>query len=159
MAIRLKFIADPRELSEEQSHTIRVLQEQTFGHVYSPMDKMKDDYWWMAYDGKKPIGFCSLGLYLDRGAAFLSLSGVIPGYRGKGLQRRMIRAREKVAKTLEGIERIVSYASYDNIHSANNLIRCGYLLYTPEYEWGVKNAYYFQKWIKKGTPASSPDTA
>lgn len=159
MAIRLKLVANPGELSEETAHTIRVLQEQTFGHVYSPIGKMDDQYWWIAYDGKKPIGFCSMGLFSDRQAAFLSLSGVIPGYRGRGLQRRMIKAREKVARTLEGIDRIVSYASYDNIFSANNLIRTGYLLYAPEYLWGVKHAYYFQKWIKKESPASLPHTA
>lgn len=145
---RIKFVADPGELSADDAQTIRVLQEQVFGEVYTSIKDMPDAYWWLAVEGRKPIGFCSMTPYKELGCMFLSLAGVVPGFRGHGLQRRMIRAREKKGKTVEWVKRFVSYTSNDNIWSANNLIRCGYLLYTPPHEWGIKDAYYFQKKIK-----------
>jgi RimJ/RimL family protein N-acetyltransferase len=148
--MRIKFLAEVGQLTEEDAHTVRVLQQQVFGEVYTRIADMAEACWWVALDGTKPIGFCSLTPWKDHGSLFLSLAGVISGYRGHGLQRRMIRQRER--KALGGrfpwVERIVSYTSPDNVWSANNLIHCGYRLYAPAYEWGVENAIYFRKVIK-----------
>lgn len=149
--MRIKFVAEVGELTEEDAHTIRVLQQQVFGDVYTAMKDMSEACWWLALDGRIPVGFCSLTPMEDHGSLFLSLSGVLDGpYRGRGLQRRMIRQRERkgVGGRFPWAERFVSYVSPDNIWSANNLIQCGYRLYAPSYEWGVENAIYFRKVIK-----------
>ena len=101
-------------------------------------------YWWFAFDPDDiPVGYASL-TYFPTGVAFLSRSGVLPKARGFGLQRRLVFAREREARRA-GVERMVTYTSSANIHSSNNMIRCNYRLYTPEYEWGLKRALYWEK--------------
>lgn len=116
-----------------------------YGEDLYPKD---GSHWWLAYDNYEPIGFAGITIYdyIKRPAVFLCRSGVIKNYRGLGLQKRLIRVREKAIKSL-GYNRIITYTSYDNIISANNLIKCGYFLYTPDNEWGIKNGLYFEKYV------------
>ena len=103
-------------------------------------------YWWIAYDNKTPAGFAGLTYYKVSQCAFLCRCGVLSQYRGLGLQKRFIRARERQVAKGE-YRRIITYVAPYNIHSANNLIICGYKLYVPPYYWGVNNALYFEKII------------
>jgi GNAT superfamily N-acetyltransferase len=101
-------------------------------------------YWWIAYDGEEPAAFC--GLYHSRsvpGAGYLARAGVLPEYRGHGLQRRLIRVRERKARKL-GMKTLVS-DTFNNPQSSNNLIACGYRMYDPENPWGISGTCY---WIK-----------
>ena len=108
-------------------------------------------FWWFAVDEDEvPVGYAGL-TYFPTGVAFLSRSGVLPGSRGHGLQRRLVAAREREARKA-GVERMVTYTSVYNIHSSNNLIKCGYTLYTPAYEWGLKGACYWEKNLASATP-------
>lgn len=101
-------------------------------------------YWWMAFDEDQvPAGYASV-TYYPNGAAFLSRVGVLPGHRGHGLQKRFIRAREHAAKA-EGLSRAITYTARHNIHSSNNMIRCGYNLYLPPYEYGTAGCLYWEK--------------
>lgn len=101
-------------------------------------------YWWFAFDSNEaPVGYASL-TYFPTGTAFLSRAGVLPRARGHGLQRRLVYAREREARRA-GVQRMVTYTSSDNIYSSNNMIRCGYRLYIPEYSWGLKRALYWEK--------------
>ena len=107
---------------------------------------MGDVYWWEYRDRNSVlIGVCGLDVFNDTGA-FLCLSWVDPAFRGCGFQKKMIRTRERKARSL-GCERIVSYTSYDNYASANNLIYCGYKLYEPHVVWGLTKANYWYKSI------------
>lgn len=100
-------------------------------------------WWWLAYDGDDPVGYAGLEhLYHDRG--FLSRVGVLPSARGHGLQRRLVRARERGARARD-LKRMVTYTSKENVVSSNNLIRCGYRLYRPEYEWGKPGSLYWYR--------------
>ena len=106
-------------------------------------------FWWFALDEDKvPVGYASLS-YFPTGNAFLSRSGVLPKARGNGLQRRLVRARERQARR-DGYERVVTYTSVTNVHSSNTLIDCGYTLYIPPYEWGLKGAIYWERKIGDG---------
>ena len=101
-------------------------------------------YWWIAYDGDKPIGFS--GYRASRQwchTAYLCRAGVLSAYRGKGLQRRLIRVRERHAKRL-GFIWAISDTS-DNPASANNLIACGYRMYEPQSPWGWRHTCYWRK--------------
>lgn len=114
----------------------------------STVDRMKpDSLWWLArYDGE-PAGICSLTLHPEHDCCELSLCGVVPEFRGYGLQRRLIRVRERYGRQ-HGFERAVSYTRPWNFASANNLIRCGFELYEPEYKWGYKDCLYFRKRLR-----------
>ena len=101
-------------------------------------------FWFLAYDEDNvPVGYSSVS-YFNTGNAFLSRVGVLPGARGNGLQRRFVRARERHAR-VQGYKRMVTYTSAYNVRSSNNLIRCGYSLYTPPHEWGLRGANYWER--------------
>lgn len=101
-------------------------------------------WWWIAYTNEDiPVGFAGLEYaYADRGR--LCLAGVMPWARGKGLQRRLIRVRERRARML-GWKRLLTYTTTTNTPSANNLIRCGYLLWEPE---GIRQTSGFIHWYR-----------
>lgn len=86
--------------------------------------------------------YCVLGIYPNY--AFLSRAAVLPEHRGQRLQRRMIKLRERAAKRA-GRALVITYTSYDNMRSANNLIACGYRHYLPQREYGTKHALYFER--------------
>lgn len=102
--------------------------------------------WWLVYneDGKA-IGFAGVSI-LHAERAFLCRCGLLPEARGYGLQKRLIRLRESYCRKRD-IKTIVTYVSRDNVRSANNLIKEGYLIYMPKAEWGlpVADATYFKK--------------
>lgn len=103
-------------------------------------------HWWAYRDFEGTlIAICGLDLYSDDGG-FLCLSWVNPDFRGQGFQKKMIRIRERKARTL-GLTRLVSYTLHENCPSANNLIACGYKTYVPDEYWGQKDANYWYKSI------------
>lgn len=102
--------------------------------------------WWLAWDGDEPVAYAGMVLYPDIGkpGGFLSRCGVLPCARGQGLQRRLIRVREREIVRC-GYDRAFTYTSRDNYASANNLIACGYRLYHPPFLWGLRDGLYFEK--------------
>jgi GNAT superfamily N-acetyltransferase len=122
------------------SATLNQLDEKLFGDICFK----QNSEWWIAFDGERPIAFAGLHLYQQPRVAFLCRVGVLPTHRGHGLQRRFITVREQHARR-QGFERVVTYTERNNYASANNLIRCGYKLYHPRNEFGLKNALYFEK--------------
>lgn len=102
-------------------------------------------YWWIMYDGHNPIGFC--GVYASTTWAhtgYLCRAGILAEYRGKGLQKKLIRVRERKARRLGWTHLVTD--TYENPPSANNLISCGYRTYAPRTPWGAKGVNY---WIKR----------
>lgn len=101
-------------------------------------------WWWIVYDGDKPIGFA--GMYRSnrwRDAGYLCRSGVLPAYRGRGLQKRLIRLRERKGRAI-GLAWLIS-DTYENPPSANSLIACGYRTYQPVEPWGAEGVTYWRK--------------
>lgn len=101
-------------------------------------------YWWVAFEDGDAIGFCAMKhsqkwsdtIYLHR-------AGVLPKHRGKGLQRKLIRVRTRQALKF-GMTWLVS-DTYHNPASANSLIRCGFTMYVPTYQYGAKGTLYWRK--------------
>jgi len=112
-----------------------------------PADKLyfpADGVWWMAYYRDAPVGFaCATPSKQLAGAVYLSRCGVVPAYRGCGIQRQMIRLRVAWARR-HGYNWAVSDTT-DNIPSANNLISCGFRLYVPEVQYSYARALYWRK--------------
>lgn len=103
--------------------------------------------WWLAYATDVAIGFAGLrDSTVDAEAAFLCLAGVHPAFRGHGLQRRLINVRVRRARAL-GKLRATSWTATWNVHSANNLLRAGFALYTPTLKFDDTDVNYWKKEI------------
>jgi GNAT superfamily N-acetyltransferase len=102
-------------------------------------------HWWIAYDELMlPIGFAGLvRSYNFSDCGYLCRAGVVENQRGKGVQKQLIKARERYAKRL-GWNWLIT-DTRDNIPSSNSLISCGFKLYTPSNPWGYKDALYWRK--------------
>ena len=105
---------------------------------------VSNGWWWVIYDNDIPIGFCGVSpssRWLD--CCYLCRAGVVRSFRGRGLQKKLIRAREKMARKL-GFAWAIS-DTYYNPASSNSLISCGYKLYEPLHPWGAKGTLYWRK--------------
>lgn len=115
-----------------------------------PLDSEPDwEYaaWWAVYEQGTPVAFAGLQPSQRwRDAGYLVRAGVLPAHRGRGLQRRLLRARERFARDA-GWRWLLS-ATYKNTTSANNLIREGFLLYEPRRPWLARGALYWLKELK-----------
>jgi ribosomal protein S18 acetylase RimI-like enzyme len=92
-------------------------------------------------NGAKPSALCAPGnvaaawladvagfavAYVDAdGVVQLASCGVLPAYRGRGLQRKLVAAHERWGRA-RGARSARTYTSSDNWPSLANLLRCGY---------------------------------
>lgn len=103
--------------------------------------------WWVAWEGKEPVAYAGLRLCSmpeNRGLGFLCRAGVIPAYRGRGLQKKLIRVREAEARQL-GLGELVTYCMGSNSPSLNSLVTCGYRFYSPATKYGGPGAVYLRR--------------
>lgn len=119
---------------------------------YVPFEANVGDLW-IAYDGDFPAAFCALWPSVRMPATgYLARSGVLPAYRGHGLQRRMMLTRERAARR-KGWLAMISDTVQDNVHSANNFIKAGYHLFVPDHKWASDPAaLYWRKFLVEGAP-------
>jgi GNAT superfamily N-acetyltransferase len=135
MVIRLSDVTRP-----EIADTLNKLQAQTFPGDVS--FDIKKGWWWIAYEDDAPVAFAGLAPVLSwMKTGYLARCGVLPEYRGRGLQQKLIRKREDHAKKL-GMERVIT-TTLNNTISANNLISRGYKTYSPETAWGASDTIYW----------------
>lgn len=132
---------------EDISETIKELHDAVFAGTAPKVDPTRG-HWWLAYaadDSREIAGFCGLTPTYSQpdSVGYLKRAGVLPWHRGSGLQRRFVRVREIRARK-NGWKAIVTDTS-DNPSSANNLIRCGYLMYAPDNPWGWRHTIYWKK--------------
>lgn len=127
--------------SEVQA-AIHWLQTQCF-----PSDELLDPvtgHWWLVRDGVVPVAFAALREVPSwEATGYMARCGVIQGYRGKGLQKQLLRIRERKAASL-GMVRVIT-TTYNNPPSANNLIKRHFLTYLPTTKWGATDTIY---WVK-----------
>lgn len=104
--------------------------------------------WWIAYDGKTPVGFAGLGFLDQDKTAVLVRVAVLREFRGKGLHRRLISVREQYARKIR-CKQVVAYTSVTNRPSMVALLKSGYEVYFPRLRWdgswGHKGWVYFRK--------------
>lgn len=92
------------------------------------LDMPSGSYWWLAKDGDQTVGFAGVRIDRPTKTAKLLRAGVRKDYQGKGLQRRFITARERLAKG-EGMKTCLTYTSVHNTPSMRNLARLRYRPY------------------------------
>lgn len=105
--------------------------------------------WWIISDQRgRPAAYGGL-LHYEAATIYLCRSGVLPKYRGMGLQTRLIQIRLRWARR-HGVRVAISYTSTRNVASANNLIECGFSLYNPAYAWvGHEGVVYWRRDLKE----------
>jgi GNAT superfamily N-acetyltransferase len=109
-----------------------------------PFDDPRDfvnDAVWLALEGDAEVGFASV--CITGRMAYLSRAGVVPSHRGRGLQKRMIRARVAYAKR-NGCECVITDTTTSNLASANSLITSGFKLYRPQWSWALSDSLYWR---------------
>lgn len=135
---------------EDARHSFLEMQDVCFPKDYC-MAPHEDDKiaWWFAYDDVEPAGFaCLTQGYADHTLGYLAWAGVMPDYRGLGIQRKLIRVRLQECAS-RGYVRALTYTLTTNPKSSNNLIACGFRLHTPSvpYATGQEelDVLYWQK--------------
>jgi GNAT superfamily N-acetyltransferase len=88
--------------------------------------------WTIAWDGGTPAAYCAWKIVEHDGepVGFLYRGGVLLGWRGRGLQREMVRQREAEMRR-QGLGKAVTYTDADGAASMRNLIAEGYRPYVP----------------------------
>jgi GNAT superfamily N-acetyltransferase len=128
--------------NEDIAETLTDLHDSTFGNS-APQVEPEEGYWWIAYHGNEPVAFAGMKkANSTEAAAYMSRSGVLREHRGHGLQVRLLRVREALARRL-GWTKAFSDTTC-NIPSSNNLIRAGYRLFDAD-PWAFEHSLY---WIK-----------
>lgn len=132
----------------DEFDALRELQEPF--KVEMPIVDTSDGRWWIAYRNDIPAAF--LGMIASThypNAGYFKRVGVLPEHRGYGLQARLMRAMERSARR-SGLELIVSDTT-DNVPSANNFVRSGWLMFVPEYPWSFPQSLYWRKDLRLDT--------
>jgi ribosomal protein S18 acetylase RimI-like enzyme len=88
--------------------------------------------WLIGRDRDKPACYCAWKTVDHDGipAGFHYRGGVLPDYRGRGLQRQMFQLREQAMRR-QGLAKAVTYTDADGAASMRNLIAEGYRPYAP----------------------------
>lgn len=88
--------------------------------------------WLIGRDGDEPAAYCAWKTVEHDGVpvGFHYRGGVLPDYRGQGLQRPMLRLREEEMRG-HGLAKAVTYTDADGAASMRNLIAEGYRPYAP----------------------------
>jgi len=105
-------------------------------------------YWWVAYCDGEAAAFAGL-VPSSRvpNAGYLKASGVLPKFRGHGLQKRLIRKRLDHARSL-GWTTVFTETINHNAPSGNSLISCGFRMFNPKHPWGSSYAVYWKKELR-----------
>ncbi len=97
------------------------------------------DWWIMEIEGKI-VAYC--GCIYTEGICIFNRAWVHPNYRGKGIQKRLIQARLKAGKL--NSHTVVTYVTMDNPASANSLIKKGFKIFIPSYQYAGSDKIYFR---------------
>jgi GNAT superfamily N-acetyltransferase len=108
---------------------------------------LSESHWWLAQafinDEWAPVGYCGIQPSDEGRYGFLSRAGVLAIARGHGLQKRMIRVRERWARA-HGMTHTYTYVAWNNISSMRSLVASGYKPYTHR-TYGDLRALYFRR--------------
>jgi hypothetical protein len=113
----------------------------------APVPEFDHGHWWLALHQMEPVAFAGIipSTHVCNAGYFCRV-GVLRRHFGNRLQLRLMRALEARAR-LNGWGAVVSDTT-DNLSSANNFIRAGYLLYRPRNPWAWPNTLYWRKAIR-----------
>ena len=100
--------------------------------------------WWIVYVDGHEAAYAGAKVWEPDNCAYFCRAGVLPEFRGRGIQRKMIDARLRWAKK-EGCEGVYTYTMPWNAQSSNNLIESGFRVFIPGVFWGGEGALYWYR--------------
>lgn len=110
-----------------------------------PLIEPTQGHWWIAYQGCNPVAFIGMtDVESWPLTGYVARVGVLPDYRGQGLQKRLLAVCERKARSI-GLRQLIS-TTYCNPPSANSFIARQYRTYEPQVRWGAEETIY---WIKR----------
>jgi GNAT superfamily N-acetyltransferase len=126
-----------RVISERLYLQLKELDKKIFYGCGNEFKKNRD--WWVIEEEGKIVAYC--GCIYSEGICIFNRAWVHRDYRGNGIQRKMINARLKTAK--ESCNLAITYTTFDNVPSANNLIKTKFIMYNPMYKYAGDDKLYF----------------
>ena len=130
---------------DEISDTLADLHRLTFFDG-APIPAFDQGNWWRVFHETRAVAFAGVVSSTHAfNAGYFCRVGVLRKHWGHSLQLRLMRALEARVRQ-NGWGCIVSDTT-DNLASANNLIRAGYLLYQPRCPWAWPSTLYWRKII------------
>jgi GNAT superfamily N-acetyltransferase len=142
-------ISSPRFLTTRWRAAIQQIHNSNFEFY---LGGVIDNHWWFAdIKGGQLRGIAGAKKDTDT-EFFLGPCVVMEPYRGLGIQRDFMSAREELGRGL-GYEWAVSYTFRENFASANNFIRCGYRLtapWLPDYDTSGTYLYWRKRLNQPG---------
>jgi ribosomal protein S18 acetylase RimI-like enzyme len=145
----MKFKILQMDLRKSEDRTLLMYLQSKCLPYDKPMD-VDRGHWWVAYTEEgKPVAFA--GLIRSQqwsNAGYMCRAGVLEKYQGYGLQKRLIRARIKKARSLNW-EWLITDTT-DNPASSNSLISMGFKIYEPKVPWANKNSLYWRLNVFEG---------
>lgn len=123
------------------------VDSQLFSEGYACHDHPRT-LWWVVTDGLEIVAYAGAEEWKidDEHALNLTRAGVLDAYRGRGLQRRLIRARIRYARKI-GCQEVWTYTHWRNYPSANNLLRCGFSMWAPAFWGGCEVDFEPTSWL------------
>jgi GNAT superfamily N-acetyltransferase len=100
--------------------------------------------WWGAWDYTRLAAYAAaVRLPKEPDVVYLRRCGVLPDYRGRGLQRQLITARVRWARRV-GAREVVTDTHPNNVPSAKTLVRAGFEPYEPIVRWAGEPWSYWR---------------
>lgn len=133
-----------RSVDPRNKRTLTALHHECYRRSELDADLFDSGEWWIATYRGEPIAFA--GVRQSRqwsDTVYLCRAGVLPAYRGRGLQKRLIKKRLDYAR-----KHGYAWAITDtrrNPASANSLISAGFRMFEPSRPWSFKDACYWKK--------------
>ena len=108
-------------------------------------------HWWLVHLEHQTVGFAGMVPFepFPR-TGYFKRAAILKDHRGNGLQERLMTVRLTKAREATDWLRIVSECHVENIASANNFIRAGFLLVEAERPWD-KESLVWAKDLTDGT--------
>lgn len=82
-------------------------------------------WWWLVTDGGTPVGYAGM-VDLGSGVFDMVRVGVLNAYRGRGLGKRLLKARLAFAQSQPKAQAAVTMVHAGNYQSLNNLVSAGF---------------------------------
>jgi GNAT superfamily N-acetyltransferase len=147
VAYYIRLVSTPDKLNHWAINTVKLEDKLHFPGC--EVIRLDESYIWIAYEegSQDVVGYATLREIKGEKIGYLSRAAVARNHRRRGLHKRLIQVRIKMAKKL-GWKGVITYTATDNVASANSLIKHGFQLYIPEYRWAGKEFLYFMKSFK-----------
>jgi GNAT superfamily N-acetyltransferase len=138
----VKIFNEGKVINETLYEKLQALDDICFPGAEGEFQKNRD--WWVCCIDGEIIAYC--GCIYSYDLCIFNRAWVHKSFRGRGLQRKMIKARLKAA--IGRCNLAVTYTMSNNLVSANNLIKSKFLLYTPSWKWAGNDCLYFCKNVR-----------